>query len=100
MTNSLASLCWRSFKSIKTLTAEIEYAVEGILDHGLDDNGRMKMLVRWAGYDETTWEFEDELTNSKCYSLVSRYRLKCPDLKDTPTCLKRLGGADLSQNYR
>lgn len=77
-----------------------EFAVKAIHDHGLDEpTRRMKFRIEWEGYPDTkdwTWEFEDEL--KKCYTLVQQYRLSKPELKNKRTCLKPIGGADMTKN--
>lgn len=63
-----------------------DYAVEKIIRHGRE-GGRLKMEVKWVGYSETTWLWEDDL--KFCYDLVKPY---C-DRRKIKTTLKPIGGA-------
>lgn len=60
--------------NIETLqTADKTYEVEKIINEKLED-GKLKYLVKWAGYSETdnTWEPEENLTN--CQTALNEYR--------------------------
>ena len=48
---------------------EEEYEVEKITGHFINDTG-LWFLVKWKGYDDPTWEHEDNLS---CGELVTRY---------------------------
>lgn len=51
---------------------EHEFEVERIIGYN-DDTGMY--LIKWAGYDEKTWEPRENLTN--CQDMLKKYELKC-----------------------
>lgn len=46
-----------------------EYQVERILGKRTDNDGSVEYLVKWAGYDDTTWEPEDNVSNCKALDI-------------------------------
>ena len=51
------------------------YEVEDILDSRLRRN-KVQYLIRWTGYDDTTWETHDNLQG--CRDLVKEFHRKYP----------------------
>ena len=48
-----------------------EYEVEAIVGHKIS-KGLIKYKIKWTGYDSTTWEPEENLTN--CLELLNSYK--------------------------
>ena len=48
----------------KIINGEEEYLVEAILNQR-KHHGRTQYLVKWTGYDNPTWESEENLQNAK-----------------------------------
>ena len=45
------------------------YVVDSLLDHKRHENDELRFLVKWSGYDETTWEPRSHIPEE----LISRY---------------------------
>src|SRR5690606_34362405 len=65
--------------TIHAETEEPEYEVEKILDSMLDDDGKIKYLVKWKNFphDDNTWEPLRNLKN--CQQLVAQFHRRNPD---------------------
>ncbi|KAG6850293.1 hypothetical protein H0H93_015235, partial [Arthromyces matolae] len=62
--------------TIETEKDEEEYEVEKILDRRLCKDDVYEWQIKWLGYDETTWEVEDNLQN--CVHLLREYEKQLP----------------------
>ena len=60
------------------VNGDVEYEVEAILDHKIDRRfsaeERLRYLVKWLGYDDTTWEGPSNLQNAT--EILEAYRRK------------------------
>ena len=48
------------------------FVVDELLEHSVDEDGTLQFLVKWAGYDEPTWQPRSDIPEE----LVSRYFAK------------------------
>lgn len=69
----------RHVKAKESTVAPIEdnqiYEVEKILEHKVGKNGKNRYFVKWLGYDEPTWEPQDNLR------LINKNKMSEPEKK-------------------
>ena len=55
---------------------EKEYIVEKILHKDIDENGKVKYLLKWKGWPKPTWEPEE---NCDCEELMEEFEKRLSD---------------------
>ena len=72
-----------------------EYEVEAILKDRIF-RGKKQYFVKWAHYDETTWEFEKNLTN--CKELIEQYEENSNDKRKNES--PRISKSQITKNSK
>lgn len=60
------------------MSSDTEYVVERIVTHTVDKSGTTKYKIKWKGYEETSWEPEENLTG--CRELLRQYKRKTKNI--------------------
>ena len=65
--------------------SDLEYPIDRIIDHGLDDDGNMLYRIRWTGYtaSDDTWQEADTIARNTVVSYCKRKGLPIPPRRRT-----------------